>query len=121
MTLYYLIYDDTCDICSTAVRRVKKLDHRGEVDLVPISEASRLKNFDLPSVDDLKEEIHLITPTGKIIAGADAIGYLAMVLPRTRTWGRFISLPGIRQVARFFYRIIARNRHRLSRIYRTGG
>jgi predicted DCC family thiol-disulfide oxidoreductase YuxK len=121
MTRYYLIYDDTCDICSTAVRRVSKLDKNGEVDLVPISQALKLKEYDLPGESELKEEIHLITPTGRIIAGADAIGYLARALPRTRVWGRLISLPIIRQAARFVYRLIARNRHRLSRMFRTGG
>lgn len=121
MKRYYLIYDDTCDICTSAVHRVSKLDKRGEVDLVPISQASRLKDYDLPSEDELKEEIHLVTPTGKVIAGADAVGYLARVLPQTRILGKLISLPGIRRIARFGYRIIARNRHRLSRLFRTGG
>ena len=121
MIRYYLIYDDTCDICTMAVRRVRRLDEDGEVDLVPISQASRLRGYDLPGEDKLKEEIHLVTPTGRIIAGADAVGYLARVLPRTRMWGRLISLPIIRSVARVVYRIIARNRHRLSRLFRTGG
>jgi predicted DCC family thiol-disulfide oxidoreductase YuxK len=121
MPMYYLIYDDSCDICTTAVHRISKLDRRGEVDLVPISEVSRLRGFDLPDESELNERIHLITPTGDIIAGADAIGYLAMVLPKTRLWGKLISLPVIRQAARFIYRIIARNRHRLSRWFRTGG
>ena len=121
MTRYYLIYDDTCDICSTAAHRVSKLDKKGEVELVPITEVARLTGIDLPTEDELKEEIHLITPTGRIITGADAVGYLARVLPQTRIWGRLISLPGIKPLARFVYRVIARNRHRLSRLFRTGG
>jgi predicted DCC family thiol-disulfide oxidoreductase YuxK len=45
--------------------------------------------------------------------GSEAVGRLAALYPRSRLLGRFISLPGMRVLARWVYGFVARHRKRL--------
>jgi predicted DCC family thiol-disulfide oxidoreductase YuxK len=120
MDSFILIYDDKCPICRGSADRVAKLDRLGVVTLLGLSEADRRLPADigLPERERLHEEIHLITPDGQIITGAAALGVVARLFPRSRWLGKVIMLPGIRWIAKWVYRLVARQRRRLSRVLR---
>ncbi len=111
---FHLIYDDRCPVCLGAVDRVRKLDRMGLVELMPVSQIPQMRG--VPNRRGLLEQVHLITPEGKIYRGADAVGILAGLFPESRYLGRFILLPGIRRIARVVYRFVARHRLKLSRL-----
>jgi predicted DCC family thiol-disulfide oxidoreductase YuxK len=118
MNSFTLIYDDNCPVCRESIDRLRKLDKLGIVKKVGLSEAEEKlpDDFELPDRDRLHEEIHLITPDRKIIRGADAVATVAAMFPRSRWLGKLVMLPGVRTVARWVYRWVARNRQLLSRV-----
>jgi predicted DCC family thiol-disulfide oxidoreductase YuxK len=122
MTLeqYTVIYDDSCPICQAAADRVRHLDQLKSVQVIPISKTFVLNSQSLPFQSKMAEAICVLTPQGQLLAGSDALAVLASLLPRTRWIGRLLRLPGIKQIARPVYRLIARHRLRLSRLISAG-
>ena len=114
MKSYFLIYDDACPICVEATRRVQGFDDLGLINLVPLSLAAMPKGQPAPSPEKMANQMHLVCSDGRVWAGADAVGRLATVFPRSRLMGQFLMLPGVRQIARFVYSQVARHRLRLS-------
>jgi predicted DCC family thiol-disulfide oxidoreductase YuxK len=114
VNLYYLIYDDECEICIAGMKKLKKLDVNNRIRLVPLSHPRLPNEFDLPPVEQLRDEIHLIDPTGAVHKGTDAVFYLARILPRTRKYSRLLSMPIVGVLARPVYRFVSRNRMKLS-------
>ena len=112
MAEYYLIYDDTCQLCLGAVKRVKRLDKLGIVHLVPLSNPKLPKRLKLPPKEDLEQEIHLIDSEGKVVKGSAALAKLARLFPKTRAIGKMLELPGFRQAAKPMYRLVAKGRRR---------
>jgi len=82
--------------------------------MMPVSEIPQMPG--VPVRQGLLEQVHLITPEGKVYRGAEAVGVLAGLFPESRYFGRIILLPGIRDLARVVYRFVARHRFRLSRL-----
>jgi predicted DCC family thiol-disulfide oxidoreductase YuxK len=114
VNLYYLIYDDDCAICIAGMKKLKKLDTNDVVRLVPLSKPKLPDGFTLPPVEQLRDELHLIDPTGGVHKGAEAVFYLARILPRTRKYSRILSMPVVGFFARPVYRLVSRNRTKLS-------
>ncbi len=106
-----VVYDDTCGMCSALARRVPL---RGaEVDVVGGS------TIDDPVVRDLARGALVVTSGGEHHAGVDALAVL--LLHRgglAATCGRVLRSRPVRPVAHLVYRLIARNRRRISRVLR---
>jgi predicted DCC family thiol-disulfide oxidoreductase YuxK len=115
MKKYRLIYDDSCPVCVAAVSKAVRLDSMGLVSLEPLSGARTAGYPDLPSPAKLAKEIHLIAPDGAVYRGAEAVGRLASLFPRSKLLGRIILLPLVRPLARLVYGLVARHRLRLSK------
>ncbi len=118
MGIYYLIYDDDCAVCIAGMKRLKKLDTLDLVELIPLSKPELPNGYKLPPVEQMRDELHLIDPTGGVHKGAEAVFYLARILPRTRKYSKLLSLPLVGVVARPVYRLVSRNRMRLSAMLR---
>lgn len=113
---YHLIYDDRCPICRTGVETVKRHDTVNLVNALPASEAVARNPGLAGLAGRLQEELHLITPEGKVYRGAEAVAVLATVFPKSKIIGRLVLLPVIKPIARHIYRAIARHRMQLSRL-----
>lgn len=111
MTEYFLIYDDSCSICRRSVELVHKLDKKGLITLVELSRPKLPDHLSLPPYEAISEQIHLFNIEGKLWLGSDAITHLALMHGSSRVLGRILELPGITQLARWFYRVVAGNRH----------
>ncbi len=114
MKRYILIYDDNCTFCAATVAQVRRLDRLGIVEMVPLSNPCMPGGVDCPSPSELARSIILYTPQGKKYIGSDAVALLASILPATRLFGYILLMPGIKQIARPIYRLIARHRMHLS-------
>jgi glyoxylase-like metal-dependent hydrolase (beta-lactamase superfamily II)/predicted DCC family thiol-disulfide oxidoreductase YuxK len=113
--LYRVIYDEQCEICQAGVSWLKVLDHNARVVCHPIdADVLAAIHPDL-TVDACLQELHVVTPERKIIRGADAVAELARLFPQTRLLGAAAGLPGLREVARELYRLVAHNRYALSK------
>lgn len=118
MLNYFLIYDDSCPLCIKATRQVQKLDDLGVVTLVPLSTSDVPSGRGALSPKRMASQMHLVCSDGRVWAGADAVARLASVCPRSRPLGRFLLLPGVRQIARLVYGRVARHRLRFSQLLR---
>lgn len=120
MSDYYLLYDDSCEVCRTSIDHVRKLDRFGLVQPVPLSNPDLPPDIELPPESELAEQLHLFSRDGRVWRGADAIGKLTSLMPRTRIWGWLLQLPVIKHLARPVYRFIARNRRSIGRLLGEG-
>lgn len=110
---YHLIYDDRCPLCLRAMNEVRKYDRLAVVRMVPLStvrESAGLSAVPLPLDSELQQSIHLVEPNGQILRGAEAIGRLAVLFPRSRPLGLVLLMPGVRTISEWIYRWVARHR-----------
>ena len=57
--------------------------------------------------------MHLVSPDGRVFAGAEALAPLLRLLPRGGLWAASLALPGANRLAGAVYGWVARRRHRL--------
>jgi predicted DCC family thiol-disulfide oxidoreductase YuxK len=105
-------YDGDCGMCSRLVRRLSKFDSRGSIIWTPY------QSLDEPptgiSWEDLDTAAYLISDAGDVCEGFYAIRGMLVRLQGLTTLGKFMHLPGVDLIGRPVYRLIARNRKRLS-------
>lgn len=117
LTVYY---DGECNLCLSAVDRLKRLRTRSELRFVTLqsvppgsvgSPGSGSPGPDAP--DHLSQMLVKDESTGTVAGGSEAVLLLLMDMPRLAWLGRLGSLRGLRGVSRTGYRLIAKHRYRL--------
>ena len=106
-----VFYDNQCEICQTGIAWLRRLDRSGRTECLPLDAAVRAG---LDS-EACARRIHVLTPERRILAGWDAVAYLARLFPLTWLIGALGVLPGLRNPGRLLYDWIANNRCTLSR------
>jgi predicted DCC family thiol-disulfide oxidoreductase YuxK len=114
MPRYYLIYDDTCPLCLASLDRLRRIDTLGLVEPVPLSDPRLPHGKALPPEHELRSAIHLFDDQGKMFRGVDAVMQVMSLFPQSRWLANVFRVPGIRQIARGLYALVAKNRLRLS-------
>lgn len=69
----------------------------------------------LPAIPraSLEQAMQLVTTEGAVFAGADALPPILRIVPMGAPLAWIFRVPGVRWMATTFYRLVARNRHRL--------
>lgn len=106
-----LLFDGDCGFCTKSVNWLGKRHMLG----CRVTPWQAVGEHELPvSVDRLVTEVVLEQADGTVLGGADALAAAVRASPSPwRPVGALVSLPGIRQLARAVYRVIARNRYRM--------
>ncbi|MEK6347006.1 MAG: DUF393 domain-containing protein [Burkholderia sp.] len=109
-----LYFDGRCALCVSEVQRLARRDSRRRLAFVDIA----APGFDpAPLGVDLaalNSEMHSRTAEGRVLVGIDSL--LAAYTLTGRGWAVWpLRVPGLRQVLAGAYRLLARNRYRLSR------
>jgi predicted DCC family thiol-disulfide oxidoreductase YuxK len=112
---YRVIYDEQCEICQAGVSWLKLLDRRKQTACFPIDPDILPRIHPNLMIDSCLKELHVVTPDGAIVTGADAVATLARLFPQTRIVGSVALFPVLRSISRALYRIVARNRYALSK------
>src|SRR5258705_11133882 len=115
-SFYQVVYDEQCEVCQAG----EILDHGKRTIIHPIDPDTLSKIHPKLDLDACLRELHVITPEGKIVVGADAVIVLARLFPETRWIGLITGAPGLRAISRMLYRLVALNRYALSKC-RGGG
>jgi predicted DCC family thiol-disulfide oxidoreductase YuxK len=108
-----VLYDADCGICTHTARLLRRLDRRARLDLRPLEVGAELP--DAPSLDALRDVLHVRDASGRWTAGGAALVGIGRALPLLRPIAVAASLPGFRRLVEPGYRLVARNRHRISR------
>jgi predicted DCC family thiol-disulfide oxidoreductase YuxK len=114
-----IYFDASCGLCSSATQRLRKLvGHRFA--FVPLQAAGVTKILNPPD-GAVFDEIKLQKLDGRILGGVDALLEIIRHIWWLYPLWLLCRIPGTRILLRPVYQVIARNRHRISRVCRLQG
>lgn len=109
--MHTILYDDACGICSHSAAWLARQRLHAAVRFVPVDspEARRLVPH-RPA-----DKMAVVGPAGEVWLGGD--GWIECLrLTRYRPLATVAGLPGLRLCVHAVYTLVARNRHRISRL-----
>lgn len=109
-----LIYDGDCGLCLKSVRVLQRAGVRNAFDYLLFQYASSLVLAHGLDRQRLEQELHLITPEGKVLRGFFAVRRACWATPLLWPVALVLSVPGMSWPGRLAYRLVATNRRRLS-------
>ena len=114
MDKYIVIFDGDCGFCQNTVNVLKKLDWLKRFDFHPFQNEKILNQYPFLTKEMCEKEIYLVSKNDKYYGGYDAFKIMSVYLPVTFLFSWFFFLPGVVQVGRWVYKLIAKNRHRFN-------
>jgi predicted DCC family thiol-disulfide oxidoreductase YuxK len=113
----WVVYDGACGVCAGLARRFRPLLERRGFALVPIQSpwmSSRLRfSYSIP-LENLLDEMRVLTADGRALGGADAVLFLAGRIWWALPLAALGTIPPFRALLRRTYRWFAARRHRFS-------
>lgn len=110
-----VLYDADCGFCTRSVRILRRLDRTGRLRLVPLQGAAA-SIADAPPEYVLHETLHVRDAEGRWYVGGSAWIRISGEVAVLRPLGVLARLPLVRRAVEPVYALIARNRHRISRL-----
>lgn len=112
---YHVIYDGNCNLCSTLVQLLEKLDRGNLFDYIPMQDSETLWSFDITSEDC---ELGMILIDAKVPEkrwqGSDAAEEIGRLLPMGEIFvSAYRALPGLKQTGDRLYELVRDNRYEL--------
>ena len=105
-------YDGDCGMCLRLVRRLERMNSRDRITWTPY------QSLDEPPTgitwEDMDRAAYLISDTGEVREGFYAIRDVLTRLPALSALGLLMYLPGVSLIGTPVYRLVARNRRRIS-------
>jgi predicted DCC family thiol-disulfide oxidoreductase YuxK len=111
--LLTVLYDADCGVCTHTARLMARLDSGRRLKLVALQRAHLPGQ---PPMDVLSEALHVVDGEGRWSVGAAATLEIARRLPALRPLTSLASLPFAMAALDVGYRVVADNRHQISRL-----
>ena len=108
---FLLLYDAECGLCQWTQRWIDAHDPAGLVDARPLQTPGLLGRLSISEEDALRE-IHVISRSGELRIGADAVLWLVSQLPGYHWLAALNRSRAVGKIARLIYRQIAKRRAR---------
>jgi predicted DCC family thiol-disulfide oxidoreductase YuxK len=108
-----VLYDGDCAFCASTASLLRRLDRRRRLRLVQLHEASVPGQ---PSLDQLVDTLHAVDAEGRWWAGGGALIEISRRVPPLRPLVWLAQLPLARPAINLGYRVVAANRHLISRL-----
>jgi predicted DCC family thiol-disulfide oxidoreductase YuxK len=105
-----ILFDGLCDLCHTGVAWLRARDRMGRFEFLPYQSEEARRRFPALDPATVARAIHVVTPDGRLLVGADSAPWLFSQLPRWRWLAWILALPGVRHLARPTYAWIAARR-----------
>ena len=113
---YFVIYDGDCGFCQSIVNLIKRFDWLRKLDFIPFQNEKTFTDFNELTPEMCQKEIFLCKKNKngrKYFPGYDAFKMMTLFIPVTMLFSWFFFLPGVVQLGRVVYKIVAKNRHRI--------
>lgn len=110
-----MFYDADCGFCWRSAAVLRMVDRARRLRLTPLQEAHHSAP-DAPPIERLLQSMHVRDGQGRWEAGGAAWLTISDVVPLLHPLGIVARLPVIRGFVEPAYELVARNRHRLSRL-----
>jgi len=111
---FKVFFDDQCEICQAGVSWLRVLDRKNQTECIGIH-PENLTPYPLLAIDRCLQELHIVAPDGRVLAGWDAVARLARLSPFTWLIGTVGAVPPFRWLGGLLYRPVATNRYALSK------
>ncbi len=110
---YTVIYDSTCNLCTTLVRGLKQIDRASQFVYVPMQDAATLAQWGItPQICELGMILIDNTAPEKRWQGSDAAEEIARLLPGGKgVVELYRSLPGLKWLGDRVYEQVRDNRY----------
>lgn len=102
-----VVYHDGCEFCRRWVRRLRRWDRHHRLTFLPLQDAQAPAIAGV-SREVLEEAAHVVMPSGRVYAGAEAFRAIAPLLPGGILPHLLLRVPGALPLADRVYRWIAR-------------
>lgn len=109
-----VLYDGQCRFCTRQIAHLRRMDGRGRLRFLSLHDPSVAVWYPDLSMDQMMEEMWIVTRQGDRFGGADAIRYLTGRLPILWPLFPWMHLPGMMPVWRWMYRQVAKRRYRIA-------
>ncbi len=103
-----VFYDGKCGLCRREIAHYKSIAPKGQFTWCDLTEDASPFTTQGYALADGLSQLHVQDPEGHMHVGVGAFLVIWRRLPRWRWLGKFVGLPGIRQVAQGFYVLFAR-------------
>lgn len=109
-----LLYDGHCVLCMRSVETLHKLKTNAVLETIPLQHADLNALLPDTAYEKLQAQIHVIdSESGHVYKGADAIVFVVSTVSSLRWLSALYRFPGLKPVADFLYRWIAKHRYKL--------
>jgi predicted DCC family thiol-disulfide oxidoreductase YuxK len=113
-----VIYDEECGVCRESVKRLRRWDHEGRFEFMPLQLAAvcgRPQLEQLAAAGHLADAVHVVDEaTGRVVSGGHAALAILDALPGGWLLRPWAALPPTGAAADVVYRVAARHRDRLA-------
>jgi len=114
-----VFYDADCGFCTRTAVLLHRVDRAHRLRLIPLQRATETAP-DAPAEDRLLREMHARDASGHWFVGGAGWLRIAHVVPLMKPLAFVAELPIVRSLVEPTYAVIARNRHRISRLMGDG-
>lgn len=109
-----VLYDGQCRFCTSSAKKLVRLAGKSRVDTLSFQDEGVIERFPGLTYDALMKRMHVVTPDGRVYAGAEAVTRVLAELPIMGKLAFGYYVPGIRQLAELAYDTVAKNRYRIA-------
>ncbi|NWJ47591.1 MAG: DUF393 domain-containing protein [Chloroflexi bacterium] len=107
-----LLYDATCRFCTASSQQALKLAPKGSIKPLDINNPEIQARYHIKA-KAAQREMHIVTPEGKIIKGAQAVRYILYLNKGLKPLSYLWKVPGFDVLAQSAYLLVADNRYLL--------
>jgi predicted DCC family thiol-disulfide oxidoreductase YuxK len=107
-----VLYDGACPFCRAQLARLLWFVPAGAIEALDLDDPSVPARFPHLSRDSLLAAMHLVDARGRVFTGFQAVVRAVASRPLLGKIALLCCLPGIRQLAEWIYRVVAKRRYR---------
>jgi predicted DCC family thiol-disulfide oxidoreductase YuxK len=108
-----VLYDGHCSFCTRSARGLQRRFGERRVRAVDLHQPGVLDGQPPAVRDAAMTKMHVILPSGRVVAGAEAAARIAAGVPIVGWLAYLYYVPGLRQLMERAYGLVAKNRYRL--------
>ena len=113
-----VLFDRDCGVCQWVAAQLRSLDRRRRLELLSYQDAgadpSRPDLGEFVATHPVDDALHAVTSDGRVFVGGGAALALLDRLPAGWLFRPWAVIPGMRALVDVAYRVVARNRQRIS-------
>ncbi|MGI8315728.1 thiol-disulfide oxidoreductase DCC family protein [Halobacillus mangrovi] len=113
MSKSLVLYDGGCYLCNQSKRLFKRFDWFNTMEWISLQQYGKVNSLPKSREKAIKQELHVLLPSGDEKRGYFAITYLMRKCPLTFIPGVLFSIPGSSIIGKPLYAFVARSRYKL--------